>query len=329
MIRRRQLIALLGGVAAAWPLAARAQQPAVPVVGLLGTEPPVDVNADRLHAFRQTLSEAGYVDGRNVAIEYHWAGGTGDRLPALVADLVRRQVTVIVAMNTQAALAAKAGTQTLPIVFGTGADPVGLGLVSSLNHPGTNMTGLAVLNTAIVAKRLQLLHELAPAAASIAFLSNPNNPALGEAEMAALQPAASALGVHLAVLNARDQKEIEAAFTSDVEQRAAGLLVSADPLFIRESGFVVAQSARHAVPAIFPYRESVLAGGLASYGTNLSDQYRQLAAYTSRILQGIKPADLPVQQVTKIELVINLKTAKAIGLTVPPTLLARADEVIE
>jgi putative tryptophan/tyrosine transport system substrate-binding protein len=325
-MRRREFITLLGGAPAVWPLAARAQQPTMPVIGYLNS---VSRYSPFLAAFWRSLNEAGYVEGRNVAIEYRFAEGHVDQLPALAADLVRRQVTVIVATNTQTALVAKAATQTIPIVFQVGADPVEIGLVSSLNRPGGNLTGVSVLNSAIAAKRLQLLHEVAPAATSIAFLANPANPVLADSETREVQPAARALGVHLLVLNARDQGEIEAAFPAIVRQRAGALQVSADPLFINKSDQLVALAAKYAVPTMFQYRESTAAGGLMSYGASLTDQYRQFGAFTGRILKGSKPADLPVEQISKFEFVINLKTAKTLGLTVPLSLLTRADEVIE
>jgi putative ABC transport system substrate-binding protein len=326
-MNRREIITLLGGTPA-WRLVAGRQQPALSVVGVLGTES-LEASMDRLSVFREALAEARYVDGRDVTVEYHWSEGSAERLSALAADLARRSVAVIVATNTQAALAAKAATHTVPIVFQAGADPVELGLVASINRPGGNLSGIAMLTNTFAAKRLQLLHELAPAAELVAFLSNASHPALAEAEARQLQQAADVLGLRLLVLSARDQSELEGVFAMIAEQRADALLVSADPVFIRESDRVVALAARHAVPAIYQYRESVRAGGLASYGTNLASQFRLLAAYTAQILKGARPADLPVVQATRFELVINLKTAKALGLTVPDTLLALADEVIE
>jgi len=324
-MKRREFIAGLGA-AAAWPRVARAQQPAAPVIGFLGGG---SRDASFLAAFWRGLNEAGYVEGRNVTIEYRFAENQVDRLPVLAADLVRRQVQVIIASNTQTALAVKATTQTIPVVFQAGADPVEIGLVRSLNRPGGNLTGISVLNATIAAKRLQLLHEIAPAAASIGFLVNPANPVLAESETAQVQPAARALGVRLLVLNASGEHEINAAFATLVEQRIDTLQVSADPLFINKSDRLVELAAQYAVPTIYQYRESTAAGGLMSYGTSLTGQYRQLGIYAARILKGGQPADLPVEQVTKFEFVINLKTAKALGLTIPSGILAIADEVIE
>jgi putative ABC transport system substrate-binding protein len=327
MIGRRKFITLLGG-AAVWPVAARAQQPAMPVIGFLRSTSLA--NATKLVAgFRRGLQETGYVEGQNVGIEFRSAEDHPDRLPALAAELVRRQVAVLVAPNTQTALAVKAATQTIPIVFQAGTDPVEIGLVASLNRPGGNLTGVSNLGTAIVAKRLEFLRELTMAATSIAFLANPANPALADSETSELHTAAHALGVQLLVLPASDQSEIEAAFATLIQQRISALLISADPLFINKSDQLVALAARHAVITIFPYRESTEAGGLMSYGANLPEQYRQLGVYVGRILKGEKPAELPVQQSTKVELVINLKTAKSLGITVPLALLTRADEVIE
>jgi putative tryptophan/tyrosine transport system substrate-binding protein len=329
-MRRREFIAGLG--AAAWPVVSRAQQPAMPVVGFLGNGPNLGNGpqfSPLLAAFSRGLSEIGYVEGRNVTIEYRFAEGKIDQLPVLAADLVRRNVAVIVAQNTQTALAAKAATQTIPIVFQAGSDPVEIGLVSSLNRPSGNVTGITVLNTTIASKRFQLLHEAAPAATSIAFLVNRINPALSESEARQVQPAAHALGVHLLILSASEQGEIEAAFATLAEQRIGALLVSADPIFVRESNRLVALAAQHALPTMYQYRESTAAGGLMSYGASITSLYRQLGVYVARILKGDKPADLPVEQAAKFEFVINLKTAKALGLTIPETLLATADEVIQ
>jgi putative ABC transport system substrate-binding protein len=298
------------------------------VVGLLVTES-LEASADRLRVFREALAEAGYVDGRDVMLEYHSSGGRAERLSALAAALARQPAAVIVATNTQAALAAKAATRTIPIVFQAGADPVELGLVASIKRPGGNLSGIAMLTNTFATKRLQLLHELAPAAELVAFLSNASDPALAEAEARQLQQAAGLLGLRLLVLSARNQSEIEGAFAIIAEQRANALLVSADPVFIRESDRILALAARYALPAIYQYRESTRAGGLASYGINLASGFRLLAAYTAQILKGISPADLPVVQATRFELVINLKTAKTLGLDVPDRLLALADEVIE
>jgi putative ABC transport system substrate-binding protein len=327
-MRRREFITLLGGAAASCPLAARAQQPTMPVIGFLRSASLANAKG-LVTAFGLGLKEAGYVEGQNVAIEFRSAEDHPDRLPALAADLVRRQVAVIVATNTQTALTAKAATRTIPIVFQAGADPVEIGLVASLNRPGGNLTGMSILNSTIAAKRLQLLHELAPAATSIAFLVNPANPVLAESETKQVQPAALALGVNLRVLNASDRDGIEAAFATLLRQQVGALQVSADPLFITQSDQLVGLSAQYAVPTMYQYRDSTASGGLMSYGASLADQYRQLGVYAGRILKGEKPSDLPVLQSTKFELVINLKTAKALGLTVPPNLLAIADEVIE
>jgi putative tryptophan/tyrosine transport system substrate-binding protein len=325
-MNRRDVITLLGA-GAAWPLVAQAEHPALPVIGLLGTESH-EASTDGLRVFREALAEAGYVDGRNVTVEYHWPERSPEGLPALAADLARR-ATVIVATNTQAALAAKAATPTVPIVFQAGADPVELGLVASIKRPGGNLSGNAMLTNTFWSKRLQLLHELAPGAELVAFLSNASNRPLVQGEARHLQQAAEVLGLRLLLLDARDQIEIEGVFAIIAEQRADALLVSADPLFIRESDRIVTLAARHAVPAIYQYRESVRAGGLASYGTNLASQFRLLAAYTAQILKGTRPAELPLVQATRFDLAINLKTAKALGLEVSQDMLSIADEIIE
>ena len=328
-VRRREFITLLGGAAVSWPLAARAQQPAMPVIGFLNPASP-DARGDLIAAFHQGLAEAGYVERRNAAIEYRWAEGRNDRLPVMAADLVQRRVAVIVAADgTAAALAAKAATPTIPIVFMVGADPVELGLVASLDRPGGNMTGVGALAVGTVAKRLQLLHELVPAAAEIAFLRNPTNPYFGALETRELQAAAAVLGVRMLLLNASNPHEIEVAFANLVTQRAGGFLLGTDPFFITARDQLVALANRHAVPAIYPFREDAVAGGLVSYGASNRDAFRLVGGYTGSILSGNKPADLPVQQVTKIEMTINLRTAKALGLYIPLPLLGRADEVIE
>jgi putative tryptophan/tyrosine transport system substrate-binding protein len=327
-MRRREFIAGLAG-AAAWPLVARAQQPATPVVGYLSGRSPAD-SGEVLADFRRGLAETGFVEGRNVTIEYRWLEGHYDRSHEMVADLVRRRVAVIAAPNTTAsALAAKAASQTTPIVFNVGSDPVGMGLVTSLSRPGSNATGVAMLQTAVIAKRVELLHELLPAARSIAFLVNPGNPGVAESETKEVQQATRALGVSLLVLNASNPSEINAAFAMLVRQQAGALLVGSDVFFISQIDQLVALAAHHAVPAIYAFLEQGTAGGLMCYGARLADTQRLVGVYTGRILKGEKPADLPVQQVTKIQLVINMNTAKALGLTIPERLLATADEVIE
>jgi putative tryptophan/tyrosine transport system substrate-binding protein len=326
-MRRRDFIKIIAGSAIAWPLAARAQQPAMPMVGFLGGESP-DLFAGRLRAFRQGLDEAGFVESRNVAIEYRWARGEYDRLPVLAADLVRQSVTVMVATTTPALLAAKAATMTIPIVFLTGSDPVGAGLVANLNRPGGNMTGVSNLTVETGAKQMELLHELVPAATLIALLVNPANPVLADTLSRDLQTAARAMRQQILVVSASTESDVDAAFATLVEQKVGALVVGNDPFFNARPNQLVALAARHAVPAIYPYREFAAAGGLMSYGSNLADTYRLVGVYTGRILNGEKPANLPIQQ-TKVEFVINLRTAKALGLTFPITLLGRADEVIE
>jgi putative tryptophan/tyrosine transport system substrate-binding protein len=328
-VRRREFITLLGGAAAAWPLAARAQQPAIPVIGFLHLTS-LETNRENLAAFRRGLDDTGYIEDKNVAIEYRWAQGGNDRLPTLVAELVRRQVSVIVVLeSTNGALAAKAATQTIPIVFMQGADPVRIGLVDRLNRPGGNRTGIGLLAAETAGKCLELLLELVPTASSIAYLRNPTNPVFAETETREVQDAARARGVRLLFVNASRPSEIETAFADLVQQRADALQVSSDGFLLTHPDQIVALAARHAVPAIYAWRQFMAVGGLMSYGTNIRDAWRQAGIYTGRILKGERPADLPVQQVTKIELVINLKTAKALGLTFPLTLLGRADEVIE
>ena len=325
-IGRRKFLATLGGAAAAWPLAARAQQPAMPVVGLLsGT----DREASRLDAIWRGLNEAGYVEGRNVAIEYRWAEGRLDRLPALATDLVRRRVAVIIAIQSAAApLAARAATATIPIVFSIGGDAVKLGLISSLNRPGGNITGTTFLYNTLAPKRLELLHELVPNAAVIGLLVNPKNPA-SESETSDTQAAARALGLKLIVQHASSSHDIDAAFANFVQHRVDALTFAADAVLNNCRNQLVALAARHAVPTIYFAREFTDAGGLMSYGGDMTDAYRLTGVYAGRILKGEKPADLPTQQATKVELIINLKTAKALGITVPLPLIGRADEVIE
>jgi putative ABC transport system substrate-binding protein len=327
-VRRREFITLLGGAVAAWPLAARAQQAAMPVVGMLSAEWPGQFT-DRLRAFHEGLRETGYVDGRNLAIESRWAEGRNDRLPALAAELVRRQVSVIVtAGSTPAALAASAATTTIPIVFYIGANPVEAGLVTSLSRPGGNVTGVVTLNVEVAPKRLELLHDLVPTATIIGALVNPTTP-YAEALTRDLRTAAHTLGVQLHVLHASSERDFDTVFTSLVQLRAGGLVIGTDALFNSRSEQLAALAIRHAMPAIYQFREFVSAGGLMSYGTTIVDTYRPLGVYTGRILKGEKPAELPVQQATKVELIINLKTAKALGITVPLPLSGRADELFE
>ena len=326
-IGRRELLVALGG-AAVRPLAARAQQAAVPVVGWLGSESR-EAEDLRIVPFRQGLKEAGYVEGQNVTIEYRVAEGQYDRLPVLTADLVRRQVSVIALTGQPAALAAKAATATIPIVFQIADDPVQLGLVASLGRPGGNITGVTSLNVEVAPKLLELLHELVPNATVVALLVNPASSARAESITRAAQGAARRFGVKLHVLHASAEREFEAAFASAVKLGAGALAIGTDALLFSRSGELGALAARHAIPAICPYREFAAAGGLTSYGTNNVNQFRQVGIKTGRILKGEKPADLPVQQPVKLELIINLKTAKALGLQVPDKVLALADEVIE
>ena len=327
-MKRREFITLLGGAAVAWPLATHAQQPAMPLIGFLNPASP-DARGELIAAFHQGLAEAGYVERRNAAIEYRWAEGRNARLPVMAADLVQRRVAVIVAADgTAAALAAKAATPTIPIVFMVGADPVELGLVASLDRPGGNMTGVGALAVGTVAKRLQLLHELVLCCGN-RVSPQPDQPLFCALETRELQAAAAVLGVRMLLLNASNPHEIEVAFANLVTQRAGGFLLGTDPFFITARDQLVALANRHAVPAIYPFREDAAAGGLVSYGASNRDAFRLVGGYTGSILSGNKPADLPVQQVTKIEMTINLRTAKALGLSIPLPLLGRADEVIE
>jgi putative tryptophan/tyrosine transport system substrate-binding protein len=327
-IKRREFITLVGGAAAAWPLAARAQQPAMPVVGFLGTAS-AGPFAHLVASLRRGLQETGFVEGRNVAIEYRWAEGQYDRVPALAADLVRRQVAVIVTVGGEpSAAAAKAATATIPIVFNVGTDPVKLGLVTSLARPGGNATGVNIFTTELVEKRLGLLHDLVPAATTVAVLSNPNF-AAAVANVRESEAAARAIGKEVVIFNASSDAEIETAFVNIVQARPGALLVLADPFFNSRRGLIVALTARHAIPTIYEWREFAEAGGLVSYGTSLVEAYRQLGIYAGRILKGEKPADLPIVQLSKFELIINLNTARALGLAIPPGVLAIADEVIE
>ncbi len=316
------------GAAAAWPLAARAQQSALPVIGFLNAASPQSY-ARQVSAFLKGLSETGYVDGHDVVIQYLWAAGRNDRLPAMAADLVHTKVAVIAATSTPAALAAKAATRTIPIVFEMGSDPVQLGLVASLNRPGGNVTGVTQRNEEVAPKRLELLHELLPAARVMALLVNPTDPALAETTAREVQAATHILGLELHVLNASTERDFDAVFAKLSELRAGGLVIGPDVFFVSWSEQLAMLSLRHAVPTIFQGREFTAAGGLLSYGSDIADSYRLAGNYTGRILKGDKPADLPVQQATKVELYINMKTAKALGITFPLTLLGRADEVIE
>ena len=328
MMKRREFISLLGGVAAAWPLAARAQQASVPVVGLLHPASPDAVLANRLRGLRQGLKEAGFVEGENVTIEQRWAENQMDRLPELAAALVRRQVSVITAFGSTAAFAARAATTTIPIVFGVPDDPVRQGLVSNLARPGGNLTGINFFVAELTAKRLGLLRELLPAANRVAVLVNPTSPD-AETTLRDVEPAARALGLQIRVLNASTSREINEAFATFVREQPDAVFVASDPFFQTRRVQLAALAARHAVPTALSVRDYAEAGGLMSYGTDVTDAWRQVGLYTGRILKGEKPADLPVVQSTRFELVINAETARMLGLTVPDKLLATADEVIE
>jgi putative tryptophan/tyrosine transport system substrate-binding protein len=327
MMRRREFIAGLGG-AAAWPVVARAQRSALPVVGFLSAQSADDDHKNYIVPFLQGLNETGYVEGQNVAVEYRWAENQIDRLSALAADLVRRRVAVIVANSVTVALAAKAETTTIPIVFGAGGDPVAMGLVASLDRPDGNLTGIAVLEAELVPKRLQLLRELLPNAVLFGVLADPAA-APTQSIITDLQAAARTLGRQLVVVDARTDSDLETAFTVFSQQRVGAVLVGNSTFYTRRTEQLAALAARHALPTIYPYREYALAGGLMSYGSSFDYQMHKVGIYTGRILKGEKPADLPVEQAASIELILNLKTAKALGLTVPQSILLRADEVIE
>jgi putative ABC transport system substrate-binding protein len=326
-MKRREFITLLGSAATTWPFAARAQQQTIPVVGFLSPGSPGPLRP-QIAAFEEGLKQSGYIKGRNVAVEARFAEGQFDQLPALASDLVRRQVAVLVVTSNAGTLAAKQATTTIPIVFSIGEDPVKLGVVASLSRPGSNMTGVYQFTTGLEAKRLGLLHEMVPQVATIAVLINPNFPASGT-QLRDVQEAATQLGVQLVIARANVESDFDVAFSTFVQQRPGALLVCASPFFNSRRQQLIVLAARHSMPAIYEWREFAEAGGLMSYGTQLSDAYRQAGVYAGRVLNGEKPADLPVMQVTKFEFVINLSTAKALGIKVPPTLAARADEIIE
>jgi putative ABC transport system substrate-binding protein len=326
-MRRREFITLLGGAAVAWPIAARAQQPAMPVIGFLGSRGPSD-DPQLLDAFRRGLKESGYIEGQNVAIEYRFADNQYERLPALAADLIRLQVALIAA-NGPPALVAKAATATIPIVFTAGFDPVETGLVASLNRPGGNVTGVSIMDVELGPKRLELLHELVPTATAIAALVNPTEANRAKIISSELELAARTLGLQLYVLHASSDRDFDSVFAEIVRLKAGGMVIGGDPFFNSRSAQLGALALRHAIPAIYQFRTFAASGGLVSYGGSLIDSYRLVGVYAAKILNGEKPSDLPVQRATKIELILNLKTAKALGLNIPLPLIGRADEVIE
>jgi putative tryptophan/tyrosine transport system substrate-binding protein len=328
LLKRREFLGVLGGAAAGWPLAARAQQPALPVVGFI-RDGSSDANARNVAAFRKGLNETGYVEGQNVTVEYYWLEGQYDRLPTLMADLVRRQVAVIAAPGTGLALAAKAATATIPIVFSVGDDPVRLGLVASLARPGGNATGINFFVNEVTAKRLRLLHDLLPKAVRIAVLLNPANATVAESTLREAQKAAPTIGLQIQILNASTIAEIDAAFATLARERPDALLVAGDAFLTSRRVQIATLTARDRIPTAYAVRDPVVAGGLMSYGTDITDAFQQAGIYTGKILKGTKPADLPVLQSTKFEFVINLQTARALGIEVPPAVLSIADEVIE
>ena len=327
-MRRREFITLLGGAAATWPIAARAQQPALPVIGFI-RDGSADASARLAAAFRKGLNETGYVEGQNVTVEYHWLEGQYDRLPALVADLVRRQVAVIATPGGVPTQAAKAATATIPIVFGVGDDPVRLGIVASLARPGGNATGINILTSEVAAKRLRLLHELVPKAVRIAVLVNPGNASVAESTVREVEKAAPTMGLQIQILNATTIGEIDAAFATLARERSDALFVAGDAFFTSRSGQFAILTARDRIAAAYATRDAVEAGGLMSYGPDLTEMFHQVGVYTGNVLKGAKPADLPVLQTTKFEFVINLTTAKALGLTIPASVISIADDVIE
>ncbi|MFZ1953416.1 MAG: ABC transporter substrate-binding protein [Pseudolabrys sp.] len=327
-MRRRQFIRLIGGAVAAWPVITRAQQPATPVIGYLGTRSPA-ADAPFIASFHKGLNEAGFVDGKNVTIEFRSAQNDYGRLPALAAELVQRRVNVIAATSTPAALAAKAATATIPIVFETGSDPVNIGLVSSLNRPGGNVTGVAQMNITITPKRLELLHELIPAARVMALLIDPANPTIAAAQSSGVGSAAQSLGLELHVLTATSDRDFDAVFAKLSQLRVGGIVIGGGPFFLGRQKELGGLTLRHSIPAVGENRQFVLGGGLISYGSSIADAYRLVGNYVARILKGENPNDLPVQQATKVELSLNLKTAKTLGVNIPNTLIGRADEVIE